>query len=218
MNKRLKLLSVSNLYAKRSLPLPLGDGVFRNVLGGYSQLIPMGGIWLVHGDEKQGKTTLCLLLADYLSKTRKVLYVQSEQSSDRKDIDRVFIEAMHNVGISQDNRNLSFLGDIDGVELEDILNRKRSADVVFIDNITFAGWVDTAAVRKLSRKFKNKTFVYVAHNDQRGDPNGSTGKAIKRLANTVFVVNALRCNVVGRGNWGGQLNINNETGKIMYGE
>lgn len=92
--KRLRSLSISDLYAKKETPLSLGDGVYRAVLGGDSRVLPSGGVWLVHGCEKQGKTTLCLTLANYLSSTLKVLYVQAEQSADKKDIDSVFIEAM----------------------------------------------------------------------------------------------------------------------------
>lgn len=112
---------------------------------------------------------------------------------------------------------MTFIGDIDNEELAEILSRKRSADVVFVDNITFATWVNTAVVRYLSRRFRNKTFVYVSHNDGHGEPNGSTGKAIKRLANTIFEVDALRCKVAGRGDWGGVIYINKEKGEVMYG-
>lgn len=215
MNKRLKALSVSNLYAKKFEPFPLGDGEFRQL---FSDELPRGGVWLVHGDEKQGKTTLCLSLANYLSVTNKVLYIQAEQSSDEKDIDKIFIEAMQRIGIEINNRRLTFLGDVGEEDLIGILSRKRSADVIFIDNITFATWVDTAVVRKLSKRFKNKTFIYIAHNDRNGDPNGSTGKAIRKLANTIFIVDGLMCTVIGRGSWGGTLSIDWQKGLVMYGK
>lgn len=214
---KLKSISISNLYNKKFASMPLPEGQFRAVLGGDSNAIPKGGIWLIHGDEKQGKTTLCLSLANYLSQSNRVLYIQAEQSSDSVDIDQIFVEAMQRVGIDSDSRSLSFFGDITADDLVEILKRKRSADIVFIDNITFAEWVDTQVVRALSRQFKHKTFVYVAHNDRNGDPNGSTGKAIKRLANTVFVVDALRCEVYGRGSWGGVVDIDWKKGMVMYG-
>ena len=209
---------MSNLYSKRFESLPIPEGDFYEVLGGDSREIPHGGIWLIHGDEKQGKTTLCLRLADYLSRANKVMYVQIEQSSDAVDIDKLFVESMKRVGISTDNSRLQLFGDINEEEITEVLSRKRSADVVFIDNITFAPWVDAEAVRRLSRRFKRKTFVYVAHNDKEGEPNGKTGKAIKRLANTVFSVDALRCRIVGRGRWGGMMNIDIVNGVVMYGE
>lgn len=215
---RIKSISVSNLYNKRFTSMPIPDCEFKGVLGGDSGAIPQGGIWIIHGDEKQGKTTLCLSLANRLSQTNRVLYIQAEQSNNAVDIDRIFVEAMHRAGITTDNRMLSFIGDISGEQLEEILDRKRSADIVFIDNITFAPWVNTLTVRRLSRRFKDKTFVYVAHNDRDGEPNGSTGKAIKRLANTVFSVEALHCRIIGRGSWGGTVNIDPVNGKVMHGD
>lgn len=198
--------------------MPLADGGFKPVLGEDSNAMPKGGVWLIHGDEKQGKTTLCLSLANYLAQSNRVFYIQAEQSSDAVDIDQIFVEAMQRVGINSDNRSLSFFGDINEDELTDILDRKRSADIVFIDNITFATWINTQVVRALSKRFRNKTFIYVAHNDRNGDPNGSTGKAIKRLANTVFSVDALRCEIYGRGNWGGTMSIDWRKGVVMYGD
>lgn len=215
---RIKAISVANLYSKQFDSLPIPEGDFYEVLGGGSGVIPQGGIWLIHGDEKQGKTTLCLRLADYLARENKVMYVQIEQSSDAVDIDKLFVEAMKRVGITTDNSRLSFFGDINEEDITEVLGRKRSADVVFIDNITFAPWVNAEAVRRLARRFKRKTFVYVAHNDKEGEPNGATGKAIKRLANTVMTVDALRCKIVGRGQWGGEVNIDTVNGRIMYGE
>ncbi|MEG2163085.1 MAG: hypothetical protein RRY55_01195 [Bacteroidales bacterium] len=197
--------------------MPLATGVFGDVLGCGTDAIPKGGVWLIHGDEKQGKTTLCLLLANYLAQSNKVVYIQAEQSCNVFDIDKIFVEAMQRVGIGSDKRSLSFFGDITPAELTEVLGRKRSADIVFIDNITFAEWVDTRLVRGLTKRFPRKTFVYVAHNDRNGDPNGTTGKAIKRLANTVFVVDALRCKVFGRGSWGGTVNIDAQAGRVMYG-
>lgn len=213
MSKRLKALSVSNLYAKKFKTLPLGDGAFFNV---FNEDLPLGGVWLIHGDEKQGKTTLCLSLAKYLSKTNKVLYIQIEQSSDKKDIDKIFVDSMARVGIDSKD-NISFFGDLDKDDVVEVLSRKESAGVVFFDNVSFSTWINTAVVRELSKKFKNKTFVYVSHNDRNGDPSGSTGKAIKRLANTIFSVDAIRAEVVGRGGWGGNMNIDWKKGIVMYG-
>ena len=215
-SKRLKSLSVGNLYAKRFAVMPLPeDGVFAQV---FNAEIPKGGIWLIHGDEKQGKTTLCLKLSKWLSTTNRVLYVQSEQSSNDTDIDKLFVEAMQRCGISPGDRKLTFFGDISEESLTEILGRKRSPDIVFIDNLTTATWVDTALVRNLSKQFRNKTIVYISHNDRNGDPNGSTGKAIKRLANTIFSVDSLRCDVTSRGDWGGPLNIDWKNGIVMYGK
>lgn len=215
---KLKSISISNLYNKKFSSMPLQEGQFRAVLGNDSNAMPKGGVWLIHGDEKQGKTTLCLSLANYLAQSNRVLYIQAEQSSDAVDIDQIFVEAMQRVGIDSDNRSLSFFGDINEEELTDILSRKRSADIIFIDNITFATWINTQVVRKLSKLFRNKTFVFVAHNDRDGEPNGSTGKAIKRLANTVFSVDALHCEIYGRGNWGGTMSIDWRKGIVMYGK
>ena len=214
-SKRLKSLSVSNLYAKKFKRLPLPEtGDFIRVLSGD---MPRGGIWLVHGDEKQGKTTLCLSLANWLSQTNKVLYVQSEQSTNETDVDKLFVESMQRVGIENDNRMLGIFGDLDNDEIVEILGRRRSADIVLIDNLTTAKWVNTQVVRKLNKTFKDKLFIYVTHNDRNGDPDGSTGKAIRRLANTIFSVTAGRADVIGRGDWGGTLDIDWQNGKIMYG-
>lgn len=216
--KKLKAISISNLYNKKFATMPLPEGEFFTVLGGNKQVMPKGGIWLVHGDEKQGKTTLCLSLANYLSKRNRVLYIQVEQSTNAIDIDKIFVEAMQRVGISVNNRALSFFGDINIDNIVELLKRKRSADIIFIDNITFATWINTQVVRDLSKQFSNKTFVYIAHNDRDGEPNGSTGKAVKRLANTIFSVDSLRCNIYGRGDWGGNINIDWKKGLVMYGQ
>ena len=40
-----------------------------------------GKSWIIYGPEKNGKTTFCLLLADYLARQEKVMYISAEQGT-----------------------------------------------------------------------------------------------------------------------------------------
>jgi energy-coupling factor transporter ATP-binding protein EcfA2 len=211
--KRIKrALTVSNLYAKKFVPLQLSEGLFKGLLTG----IPSSGCWLIYGKEKNGKTTLSLMLADYLSKTGKVLYLQVEEGLG-EEIQEPFVDAMKRVGISSDNRNLHTLGDIEFEELQKRLNVRRSPDIIFIDNVTFCDWLKNGGVRKLMREFNKKIFIFLAHEDKDGEPYGATAKMIAKLSTTIFYVNGLKCSVSGRRIKGGEFIINEERAGLIHG-
>ena len=48
------------------------DGIWEKVLGEQER----SGIWVIYGNEKNGKTTLALLLSDYLTKFENLNYLQ----------------------------------------------------------------------------------------------------------------------------------------------
>ncbi|MDR2009230.1 MAG: hypothetical protein LBQ22_01960 [Bacteroidales bacterium] len=210
--KMRRTLSVSNLYAKKFKTLQLSGGIFGDVLTG----APSAGSWLIYGKEKNGKTTLSLMLADYLSRTNKVLYLQIEEGLGHT-IQEPFIEAMKRVGISPSNRSLQILGDIELSELRERLLTRRSPDIIFIDNVTVCDWLKNGGARKLMREFNKKIFIFIAHEDDNGDPFGATAKMIKKLSIPIFHVDGLRCLVSGRCVKGGNIVIDLHKSQLIHG-
>lgn len=186
----MRTLSVKNIYSQRFTTLQM-DGDYREPFGEPSD----NGIWLIYGKEKNGKTTFALQLARYLSTKKKVLYVSAEEG-----VEMEFTRACSRAGITEKDRNLNF---IDYEPLEDLkerISKKKSARIVFVDNITiYNDELKGGALRALQRDFPNHLFVFVAHEDDTGGaPYTSSGKLCKKLAKIICHVEGLIAQIAGR--------------------
>jgi KaiC/GvpD/RAD55 family RecA-like ATPase len=183
------------------------DGVFLDTIGTPETT----GIWIVYGDEKNGKTWFSLKLADYMSHFGSVLYVSAEEGTEL-----TFIEACERAGVGVENKALKFLDYTELELLDEILSKRRAPKIVFIDNVTiYSDELKNGVLRKFTGKHKDKLFVFIAH-EERKEPYTATAKLIKKLAKIIVRVQGLACFISGRCP-GGVLSIDEEKAQLYHG-
>ena len=202
-----RTLSINNLYSQSYSTLTF-DGVFEPVFGSPSDR----GAWLIYGSEKNGKTTMALILANYLSNQKKVLYLSAEEGTSEP----AFVNACMRSGLEVSNRNLHFLDYISIEELDEKLSKRKSASVIFIDNCTvYRDELKGASLKNLLDKHSKKMFVFLAH-EERKEPYTSVAKYISKIAKVIIHVEGLACNCFGRIP-GGTLTINDDMATLYHG-
>lgn len=184
------------------------NGIWRDVLGSPEK----GKIWIIYGNEKNGKTTFALKLAEYLSQFETLLYISAEEGTGKS-----FQEtAKERAKIDPKNPKIKYLEytEIDEVEL--ILDKRQSPKIVFFDNMTvYKEELAYGRFRKLTTKYPNVTMVFLAH-EERNEPYTSTAKLCKKLAEIIIRVDGLTAFVAGRCP-GGAILINEETAQLCHG-
>jgi hypothetical protein len=201
-----RALTIKNVYDKKHTSIEM-DEPWCNVFGEPEA----NGIWLIWGAEKNGKTWFALQLANYLSVNAEVIYISAEEG-----IGKAFVETCKRAKINESNKHLKFFEYISIDELNEKLAKRRSSDIVFIDNITiYNDELKNGLLRKLTNDFPNKLFILLAH-EERNEPYTATAKLAKKLAKVIVYVKGLACNVYGRVP-GGTLTINEEKAKLFYG-
>ena len=176
-------LTLSNLMNIKVKTLPF-ENYWLDVFGNPEKK----GIWLVWGNEKNGKTWFALQLADYLSTFEKVLYVSAEEGFDKS-----FIDCCKRAKLRVGNRSLHFEKYIPIEELDEKLSQQRSARIVIVDNMTiYQQEFKNGVFREFTSKHKNKLFIFLAHEDKK-QPYTSTAKLAQRLANIIIYVKGLKC-------------------------
>ena len=183
-----RTLSVRNAYSKSFDYMPL-TGIWSEVLGKQTRQ----GVWIIYGAEKHGKTTLALMLANYLSSIERTLYISAEEGLEDK-----FIEAMFRAGISDDNESLKLSDYTPLTEVKNKLRKRKSERIVFFDNVSaYLDDLKGGEILRLTREFKNTLFIVIAH-EKDGEPYTATAKACKRFAKVIFHVQGLNATVSGR--------------------
>ncbi|MBS2100678.1 P-loop NTPase family protein [Carboxylicivirga linearis] len=205
---RPKAVYAKNLYElKDKIKRFAFSGVFEIVMGQPTTT----GMWIIYGNEKNGKTWFALKIADYLSQLANVLYVSAEEG-----IDGEFIEACERAKIPFNNRSLKFYEYTEIEVLDEMLSKKRAPKIVFIDNVTiYADELKNGVLRQFTQKHADKLFVFLAH-EERKEPHGATAKLIKKLSKVIVRVQGLACFVSGRCP-GGVLTIDEEKAQLFHG-
>lgn len=202
----MRFKSIKNVIDKTYDILPL-EGVFQQALGEPESC----GLWLIYGAEKHGKTTLSLILANYLSTLRKTLYVMAEQGFDSD-----FQQALLRMNVDVRNKSLLLEEYITIDELDRKLKLARHPKIVFLDNITvYADELKNGGLRKLLKANKTKLFVMIAH-EEKGQPYTATGKLAKKLAKRIIHVEGLAATVEGRVE-GGMMRIDQNSSTLYWG-
>ena len=197
--------TINQIYQQRHETLPLG-GIFGEVLGEPER----DGAWIIYGSEKQGKTWLSVKLADYLSEYMKVLYISAEEGTGAN-----FVNTCRRANLHPGNRMLQFTEYISLDELRNKLDKRRSAQAVFLDNVTiYADELKGGGVRNLLQRYPNKLFIFIAHED-RNEPYTAQARLIRKLAKVVVYVKGLYCSFGGRVP-GGALMIDEERAMLYH--
>lgn len=170
-----------------------------------------GGIWLIYGDEKNGKTGFALKLSEMLSQYEEVLYISAEEG-----IGKEFQDNARRMQIDPKNSKIKWL---DYTELEVVsekLSKRKSPKIAVFDNITvYNEELKNGNLRKLAAKHPGVTLIFLAHMERK-EPYTATGTLCKKLAKIIVRVEGLTAFVSGRCP-GGTITINEQTAALYHG-
>lgn len=197
--------SIESLYNRKFDTYKTG-GIWGQALGN----VEVGGIWLLWGAEKNGKTTGALMLADYLTKFCGVLYVSAEEG-----VGKNFVDACRRAGLNAKTA----LKAVDYVPLDELeveLQKRKAAKVVVLDNATiYNDECKYGRLRKLTKDNPDVIFIIIAHEEDK-KPFTTTAKMAKRLAKIILHVQGMVIHVSGRCP-GGILTIDDEKAALYWG-
>lgn len=151
----------------------------------------LGGSWMIYGAPKNGKTSLAMKLARYMTRFCRVAYDSVEEGlslSIQNCVERTFG--------GEGNQRFLLLNKESVEELTERLSKRISPDVVVIDSVQFMGlhWEE---YKQLKERFPRKLFIYISHVD--GNlPEGRVARKIWRDADVYIRVEGFRGFPVGR--------------------
>lgn len=206
----MRIANTHNLLVKKHAVFEF-DGLYYKVFGNPEK----SGIWIIYGDEKNGKTWFALLLAKYLSslEQKDVLYISGEEG-----IGKAFCDSVKRAGISTKSR-VKFTEYVTVDELEEYLKKRRSAKIVFIDNMTvYKDDLKNGVLRRLQMEYPYVLFIFLAHQEdgKSKEPAGATAKLAKKLASIIIRVEGLKAIVSGRCP-AGEIMVNEEKATLYHG-
>lgn len=202
----MRSISIRNLYDKKYKTFKL-EGLWAGVMGEPTR----NGIWIIYGNDKNGKTSFALRIANLLSQFEKVLYISAEEGTDKE-----FQNAAKRAGIAVNNKQINVAEYLTVEEIKDKIRHKKGANVVIIDNTTiYAEDFKGGVLKDLKNEFPNKLFIYLSHEDA-GEPSNALGKLAKRLAKIIIHVQGLTADISGRCP-GGTIAIDEQTAQLMWG-
>jgi len=151
MTKIRKAVSIAEIMKTNFKDIPF-TGEWQNLLGRPQ----MSACWIIWGQSFNGKTSFSLQLAKELTKYGKVLYNSMEEGI-RKSMKEALVrnhmqevkDSFHLVSETMEN-------------LEIRLNRRKQADIIFIDSLQYSD-VNKAYYKKLKAKFPKKLFIWISH-------------------------------------------------------
>lgn len=117
------------------------------------------GSWVIRGESSNGKTSLALQLAKYLTRFEKVLYNSLEEGDSQS-----FADACRRVKMEETLRGRFLLINENLEELTKRLSREKSPNVIFIDSLQYFG-ISYDEYKGLKRKFPNKLFIFTCQTE-----------------------------------------------------
>ncbi len=171
------------------------------------------GCWFIYGPEKNGKTTLALMLAQALSSDeQRVAYISGEEG-----LDKSFTDACRRAGINVEDKILWE----DYMSITDIVacySRPKAPRIIFIDNLTV--YHDEVTPKDLKKTLidalPGRLIVLIGH-EERGTPYPAVARMAGKLAKVIFHVRGLRASIVSRFGPGGEITIDEERAELYWG-
>lgn len=139
------------------------------------------GSWILWGNSSNGKTSLALQIAKYMSQFGRVDYNSLEEG-----LSLSMQEAISLVGMSDVGSGFYLLDKEPMKDLVKRLRKRRSANIVVIDSLQYAG-ITYKEYKQLMDEFRNKLFIFVSHADG-SHPKGNVAKSIRYDANVKMFV------------------------------
>lgn len=204
----MKSISIKTLYSIQYDTMPL-TGIWRELIGEPEY----GGFWIIYGNEKNGKTSFALMLADYLSTIQRTLYLSAEEGKRK-----TFTDACLRAGITEENKSL-LVNEYQSISwLKNELKKRTTYWFVFIDNITvYVNELKENVLFDLMKDYPRTTFIFLAHEDK-GDVYTPIGKDCARLATVIVRVVGKTAFISGRGVPGGHVVIDEEKAALIHGD
>ncbi len=202
----MRTISVKQAYSKKFKTFDF-EGIWKEVM----DCPETTGGWIIHGDEKQGKSTFALMLAGYLTRFGKVLYISAEEGASQH-----FIKTMKRMGIDDTNRNFKLAEYEEWVNLEERFKKRQCPKIIFIDNITvYKDEITKPILQKLLKNHTDKLIIFVSH-EERKMPDTAEGRLWRKLSKIIVRVEGLKAEITGRCT-GGSLMIDEERALLYHG-
>lgn len=203
----MRTYTVKNIL-DRTLKILVLTGIWLDIFGKPER---NGKMWIIYGEEKNGKTWFSILLAQFLSLSEKILYISAEEG-----LGLSFQDVCKRANLDEKNKNFQAYGYVTLDDLKAHLKRRYAPKIIFIDNVTvYVEELKNGGLQSLMKDNPDKLFIFIAHED-RGEPYTATAKMIKRLADRIVRVQGLVATVGGRTK-GGQFVIDQEKAMILHG-
>lgn len=201
----MRTLSVKQAYSKKFKTFEF-DGIWQEVMDNPETT----GGWIIHGDEKQGKSTFALMLANYLSQFEKVLYISAEEG-----VSKHFTEMMQRMGITDTNKRFKLVEYQEWEDLEERFKKRQCEKIIFIDNITvYRDEITKATLKKLLKEHSNKLIIFISH-EERKLPDTAQGQYWRKMSKIIIRVVGMNAQVGGRCT-GGNLVIDEERAMLYH--
>jgi len=170
------------------------------------------GCWFIYGPEKNGKTTLALMLAQTLAKGERVAYISAEEG-----LDKSFTDACRRAGINVTDKILWE----DYISVEDIVaaySKSKAPRIIFIDNLTI--YSDEITPKELKKKLidalPGRLIVLIGH-EERNLPYPAVARMASKMAKVNFRVQGLQASIVSRFGPGGDIVIDHDRAELYWG-
>lgn len=201
-----RAISTKTLFEKTYETFEL-DGIWKEVLGNPSK----GGIWIIYGDEKNGKTWFALKLSEYLSRFEKLWYISAEEGTGKE-----FQDNARRAKVNPINSKIMWSDYTEIEEVKNKLSKRQSPKIIVLDNATiYVDDLKNGVLRKLIQEYPNTTFILLAHMEK-NEPYTATAKLAKKLAKIIIRIEGLTAFISGRCP-GGILTINEQTAMLYHG-
>nr|DAU53061.1 MAG TPA: FeS assembly-ype transport system, ATPase component [Caudoviricetes sp.] len=191
----MKAISIANIEDRRYSYIPFSED-FYQAFGNREKT----GNWIVYGKAGQGKTRFVLQLAKEFDRIGYKVLLASLEMGFCAD----FQKDLHDSGIRSKVQKIVFTDAMTLPDLEDMLGKQRSPDVIIIDSLQyFVNQYDATAegIIALRKKFRSKIFVYVSHVDGK-EVEGKAAYSVKRDSFVRIQVEGFRAKYIGRGKGG----------------
>lgn len=176
IKKRYKPSDIRNWSPKKVLGF---SGEWQDLVGNPE----LSGSWIIWGRSFSGKTSFAVRLAKYIATLGgKVVYLSLEEGlslSLKRAFERENMESV--------NSKVELWQGLDQHEIEQMLARQRSADVVIIDSVQYLG-INYAGYKKLRQAFPRKLFIFISHANEQKEPAGATAVKIRYDASVKILV------------------------------
>ena len=169
----------------------------------------ISGSWIIWGRSFSGKTSFAVRLAKYIASLGgKVAYLSLEEGlslSLKRAFERENMESVNN--------KVELWQCVGLEEIEKLLARQRSADVVIIDSVQYLG-INYAGYKKLRQAFPKKLFIFISHANEQKEPAGATAVKIRYDASVKILVDGFVATAFSRYGGGRAMTIWEEGAKL----
>lgn len=141
-------------------------------------------------------------------------YISAEEGTGSS-----YTKAVNRVGIQDTNRNFHSWPFVSIDDLrEEIKNNRKCEKIIFIDNLTVYTDLKKDDIITLLQDFPKVLFVFLAHEDERGEPLGAPATIAKQMAYAYFHVKGKAAYATVRGGKNERIDIDEETASLIHGD